>query len=392
MDIYQHAMACTEALAQHHGRSAAMLWQASTPQGFALASSIDVSAHHGTAIVNLLQSPGGLARLDKCWISVNVPPTAACIGMSKLLGISRIYFRAPDGKGMLFDVAGLVVQKGQIKAQWDKKTDYDGPEGDPPPQWAPVFPVVNNSIAGPAASIVNDLVGADDIVKDNTAMLLAFSIAEAAHGTLRNNPRRSGAFQGQNVASVMTTGDHTLVAWGLNTNVAHPTFHGEVNIIRGYQQSTGVGGLPANGKLFSTLEPCVMCSGMIVHCAGANPFAVVSGQKDEQVAISALRTGGRTDGATGIPRNVSAMWSHQPLLHGNRTLADSLLGAQKEVSKGRPRLKQTTVFLEEDAGQIFGDAHRLLLKTAAMWLPEASRAPWRAKVETFLDGVQAIVR
>jgi hypothetical protein len=56
-----------------------------------------------------------------------------------------------------------------------------------------------------------------------------------------------------------------LVGWGVNTAGRNRTSHAEMNLLRGWWFKNRCP-LPAGGRLISTLEPCPMCAGAIVHC------------------------------------------------------------------------------------------------------------------------------
>jgi tRNA(Arg) A34 adenosine deaminase TadA len=74
-----------------------------------------------------------------------------------------------------------------------------------------------------------------------------------------------------------------IIGCGVNTNKENGTFHAEVNCLQSYYKfnKNGYGGFPVNTRLYSTLEPCEMCAGMIWESAAdANQFLVYYGMVD----------------------------------------------------------------------------------------------------------------
>jgi tRNA(Arg) A34 adenosine deaminase TadA len=94
-------------------------------------------------------------------------------------------------------------------------------------------------------------------------LLAAFALLKA-HG-------EAEATDGKFVAALLVARDGRILSWGLNTNKANSTHHAEVNMLQAYyarQQALGAyGGLPAHARVYTTLQCCRMCAGMLRHCA-----------------------------------------------------------------------------------------------------------------------------
>lgn len=360
------------------------------------------SPHHfSTAAVTLLQSN---ENLNRGWLALSYRPTAACIGMAMLLGIRRIVWRQGDINHSATIANGVIAYTNGAPAILSQPplngNAYVLP--DPLPNLRRAFPVmghlVNNVFRPPhgTANLIQSMHAADDVVKDNTCLLLAFAIASIGHGSRNNNRNRTAAYDGQNIASVLVDSNYQIVGWGINTNTSHASLHGEINLIRSYQ-ANNMNALPAGGKLFTTLEPCAMCAGMIVHTAGeGNNFEVVSGQRDEQVGYSALRNPNGRDGCMLNPRTVRSTISKMPLLP-HREIGEYMTISQWQHSPmpavGQPlRLMPTTRYLERHGDMVMSDAVKLLDKTAVMWIPSAQRAAWRTQRDQFLLHVKASIR
>lgn len=102
--------------------------------------------------------------------------------------------------------------------------------------------------------------------------------------------RKSKAYVGWNIGALLVdaTGDNIL-AWGVNTNKANTTRHGEVNLIQYFESTLGQLPLPQNATFYTTLEPCQMCSGMLASVGRANGLKVIWGQSDVAITQSALQ-------------------------------------------------------------------------------------------------------
>jgi tRNA(Arg) A34 adenosine deaminase TadA len=107
----------------------------------------------------------------------------------------------------------------------------------------------------------------------------------AAYGllTARITSKTSGTPTGKNIGVLMVDPQGKIIACGVNTNSSNGTFHAEVNCLQSYYKfnKNGYGGFPANTRIYSTLEPCEMCAGMIWESASDNSrFLVYYGMVD----------------------------------------------------------------------------------------------------------------
>lgn len=405
-------------LRAQHNNEIAILSRNATLYAYAVAApAADTGADHRTAACIVMQSQFWNAQANL--LALSYAPTAACIGMATLLGIRRIvWLNAATGvqhSMTLHATNAPAHQVGGAQAVVIQAvaTAYANipalPVPLPPLAFPPVIRPHQFGLPSYVVDLVSGLNGPDDTVRDNMCTQLAFAIAFRAHGPLRPGMgvlplRRRPGYYGQNIASVMVDQTYNILGWAVNTNVAHPSYHGEINMIRQHQRTAGQA-LPNNGKLFTTLEPCVMCSGMIVHATGpANTFSVVSGQSDFHVGYSALRTVSGVDGATANARvNTHHSIARTPHLPGS-SFSSGMSAAQgvglRWMSPGAgqmPRMMQppvgpTTRFLESQTGKDFmDDASRMLNMQAALWLPTASRGAWRRKLSDFLDFVEDVV-
>lgn len=212
----------------------------------------------------------------------------------------------------------------------------------------------------------------DQTARDTIGALLAFAVVETVHGKYRDNHMRGHGYYGQNIGGVLVSGQGRVLAWGVNTNLANTTLHGEVNIVQYVQRQTGGAQLPSNGTLYTTLEPCEMCAGMLYVTAPGN-FRVVCGQSDPNVGWTALRNGSRGNLLTTTrgPILPGVTWSD---------LLEARLGASGTFA---------TRFLEQQStGALFGDAHAMLYQMAKLYLQGDALRRWRETLARFLTGVR----
>jgi tRNA(Arg) A34 adenosine deaminase TadA len=74
---------------------------------------------------------------------------------------------------------------------------------------------------------------------------------------------------GKNIGVLMVSPQGQIIGYGVNTNTANGTFHAEVNCLQSYYKfnKKGYAGIPLDTRIYSTLQPCEMCAGMIWEAA-----------------------------------------------------------------------------------------------------------------------------
>ena len=109
--------------------------------------------------------------------------------------------------------------------------------------------------------------------RDEIFMLLAYAVV---YKNWQNADRDNN--RGYNIGSILVNGQNDVVYWARNSvNITrNMTQHGEVRLIDGYLKSNHQKALEGY-TIYSTLEPCAMCSGMMFL---TNVDRVVYGQKD----------------------------------------------------------------------------------------------------------------
>ncbi len=91
----------------------------------------------------------------------------------------------------------------------------------------------------------------------------------AAYAVVLNDWQQDSAGKrGHNIGSVLVAPDGQVVNWARNCNAAlsNGTQHGEVRLMIGYLNRVGGYSLK-NHTVYTTLEPCAQCSGMMTLCS-----------------------------------------------------------------------------------------------------------------------------
>lgn len=156
---------------------------------------------------------------------------------------------------------------------------------------------------------------------DNIFSLLTFALVyrDWQPDTISREERR-----GYNIGAVLVNPDHIPVQAGLNciNSTNNATQHGELRAITSYLSSNPVFNLD-HFTLYTTLEPCIMCAGMITM---TDIDRVVFGQHDvgyskafERLQIDSTTIGGYLP----YPRRVEAIPSSLPFV---KNLDDAYAG------------------------------------------------------------------
>jgi tRNA(Arg) A34 adenosine deaminase TadA len=89
------------------------------------------------------------------------------------------------------------------------------------------------------------------------------------------------------VGSVLTAETGQIASWGQDLAAL---LHAEVVTIKRYLRPGNVA-IPSNLRLYTSLEPCYMCSGLIHDVFSGKNLTVISGQKDPRISGQQLPTG-----------------------------------------------------------------------------------------------------
>jgi len=110
--------------------------------------------------------------------------------------------------------------------------------------------------------------------RDDIYTLMAYAVV---HKNWQTKSTSSGG-RGHNIGSVLVDPDGKVVSWARNCNGAtsNGTQHGEVRLMTQYQSKKKLYNLKSH-TIYTSLEPCAMCSGMMVM---QNVGRTVYGQTD----------------------------------------------------------------------------------------------------------------
>lgn len=398
MDDAQFRMAITYALRRHHQPSGdvAVMWRGLDPIALQLAPAVDDTATNlALPVVRLLRTLE--TRPGKVTITTTAPPTEACLGMARMCVIKHImYVQEGKLKKVTTERSGTTISDVVIgKSTIPDVTQMEGRSavvvpwltrpgmyGDALLAWIdrlarsleacgatcraakglrPLDRPPTTSFASSGLEYLGlvSMVGNQAVV-DKVLMMIAWEMVAQVSGfetgidgvVTAVADARVAALAGQNIGSLLADKDGNIVAWGFNTNKLNPTRHGEINLISSYLASEGAQPLPDGGTLYTTLEPCEMCSGAIHRTVrdGAD-FRVVYGQKDENVYSTALQR--KVKPRITMEASAATMASALMINAGSAvgavdTLTDRLKSAQDALIVGNQRFKATTAFLKEE--------------------------------------------
>ncbi|MFE8598202.1 nucleoside deaminase [Archangium violaceum] len=184
--------------------------------------------------------------------------------------------------------------------------------------------------------------------------------------------------RGYNIGSVLVDPSGRLVCWARNAVgvTGNKTQHGEVRLMTNYLHNTTGGALGGGYTVYTTLEPCAMCSGMMTLMSVKS---TVYGQADPDFGKALERLSFNSTAIHGFcsyPRGV--------------TSGEVIHAIAERLDQGYARYMQThppviTDFLASpEARQIFADAEQQLL-TFKVQFP--SNQPVLDSALAFLQGV-----
>jgi len=122
----------------------------------------------------------------------------------------------------------------------------------------------------------------DSVWRDDLFMRLAFALLGLSFSTDRFRDYAGG----HNIGCVLRGPGDELLGWGLNSGATHSTLHGEVNLIQNYHRRHHGVAFPQRCRLYTTLEPCHMCGGMLSEAG--EKMDVRYGQADPGIIGNAL--------------------------------------------------------------------------------------------------------
>ncbi len=98
--------------------------------------------------------------------------------------------------------------------------------------------------------------------RDEIYMLVAYAVV------LNDWQEGSEKKRGHNIGSILVAPNGQIVNWARNCNAAlsNGTQHGEVRLMSGYLNRVG-GYTLKEHTIYTTLEPCAQCSGMMILCS-----------------------------------------------------------------------------------------------------------------------------
>ncbi len=236
-----------------------------------------------------------VTETDGAIILSTAPASEMCKGMARLYGVKEVFYKSLDNKLIRFisdhkhpralDLGSFTppavtssdklpdALSGSFKIHSDLKAFQR-------------FEVPANVEDAPMAMLLND-----QGVRDQFFMFLTMEIARQAFGGASfHEKNRASSHYGKNIASLLVDKDGTVLSWGVNTNQHEKWRHAEVNTLCNFV-SQGNTTLPDGATLYTTLEPCEMCAGLVAHLGKGQGLRVISAMKDTTLGDTALNKG-----------------------------------------------------------------------------------------------------
>lgn len=235
----------------------------------------------------------GVGESDGAEIYTTAVPTEMCRGMARLYGVRFVCHKHSKSDRMIRFTAShknpVTAWAGEFKVpKTDAKTKLPAEVPSATTTFTALkpfqsFPVPDNVAGLPIANLIKYRP-----TRDEFFMFLTMEIARRAFGSADFHERnRDAAHFGKNIAALLVDGFGTVISWGVNTNQQEKWRHAEVNALGSYI-AAGNARLPANATLYTTLDPCEMCAGMIQHVGRGTPIRVVSAMQDSTLGKTAL--------------------------------------------------------------------------------------------------------
>ncbi|HYW09319.1 MAG TPA: Bd3614 family nucleic acid deaminase [Longimicrobium sp.] len=109
---------------------------------------------------------------------------------------------------------------------------------------------------------------------DSILMLAAYALASPS---VQQKGKQGG---GAKVGAVLASATGEILSWGTDRSA---TFHAEVTTIKLFQEKYHNDRIPDGARLYTSLEPCFMCSGLLASYKDVSRFTVLYGQTDPAV-------------------------------------------------------------------------------------------------------------
>ncbi|MHA7628578.1 Bd3614 family nucleic acid deaminase [Corallococcus sp. M7] len=114
---------------------------------------------------------------------------------------------------------------------------------------------------------------------DHLFLLVAYSLAAPTDDQVETHLGRDDEepSKGLKVGALLVSPSGELLSWGADFS---SMLHAEVSTLKLYSQQNPGSTLPPNARLYTSLEPCFQCAGLISTCAHPRGLTVVCGQED----------------------------------------------------------------------------------------------------------------
>ena len=268
-----------------------------------------------TAIANVLH--GSQGRLDGWWVLATYTPTPLCLGMANILGISSVGFL--DSARTARDAATTqnIVRLNKLPVKdfsiFSTQPKTNLPDWKVSPErfleaantefFSSLGPAYQGALKFLSSCPRYDQRNLDSKLlnifkqvpttlpattlssqeRDFIFMHLAFALVGQTWNPVVSWDVKDSSgekFGGNNVGAVILD-KNNIIAWGVNLAAQNPVLHAESVAILSYLKGNNKQSLPDGATVYTSLEPCKMCAGMITG-AGKN-VEIVIGAKDHLI-------------------------------------------------------------------------------------------------------------
>ncbi len=274
--------------AHHKGKTAAAVCITQGGKVYGAHSLYQEGATYNKSCISMLLSNLTMSEIDGLVLISNQPPSDWCNGIMTLYGVDCLYHPSKTGKireirftrdrRSISDSINLVLTKPGANCPNPPMaitTEYTAMA---PHQDFPLPPDLQQLPLGQKFRSTKNV--------HQFFSHLALDLVSVAMGS------RGTEHRGKNIGAVITDDKGVILGWGINTNNNAKWRHAEVNAIRSITRR--LKGVPPHMNIYTTLEPCEMCSGMITNlAANGATINVYYLAQDPKVTCSALKTSAR---------------------------------------------------------------------------------------------------
>lgn len=240
-------------------------------------------------------------------------PSEMCKGMARLYGVRYVYYKKPtanqlmrftsDHKNPVLNTNGAFTPPAT-----DASTELPVQVPGDLTRFTALKPFQRFAVPENVAILPMKNLLKNSARRDEFFMYLTLEIARRAFGAADfHEANRDAAHAGKNIAALLVDEHGSVISWGVNTNAREKWRHAEVNTLCSFV-AAGNTGIPANATLYTTLEPCEMCAGLIAYLSGGANVRIIHAMADSTLGKTVLND--RPADNLGVARSTAKFFLH----------------------------------------------------------------------------------